>query len=235
MIFLIHKILDLVAYIMEICNICGSAEYIDFNGRQRIQCATCKSLERHRLVRWTLEKLGYVSGNQRAKRALHLAPEEMTHQYLAESLGVGYVCSDLVPSKYPHAQCLKLALPEGFNIFPDIYFDLILHNHVLEHIPGEYRDHLAQFVRILHPGGHMVFTLPGISRTVKTIQGGEHLPTDAERLRCHGQSDHYKSFGYDLVEWFSSVPGVFGPLEIPAEVRTSLRAPSDSIFVYSKA
>lgn len=219
---------------MELCNICGGDEYIDFNGRQKILCSSCKSLERHRLIRWTLEKLGYISTKQGIKRALHLAPEEMTHRYLVKSMGIGYICSDLMPEKYPHAQCLKLALPDGFNIFPDNYFDLILHNHVLEHIPGDYRDHLAQFLRILRPGGHMVFTLPGISRTTKTVQCGENLPSDDERIRLHGQSDHYKSFGYDLIDWFSSVSGVFGPIEIPAEVRISLRAPADSIFVYTK-
>jgi hypothetical protein len=218
---------------MEICNICGNAAYVDFNGRQKIQCTSCRSLERHRLVRWTLEKLGYVAANQRAKRALHLAPEEMTHRYLTKLLGVEYVCSDLMPQSYPHAQCLRLALPAGFDIFPDNYFDLILHNHVLEHIPGDYRDHLTQFLRLLSSGGHMVFTLPGLSRTSVTVQGGEHLHSDDERVRLHGQADHYKSFGYDLIEWFNSAPGVFGSIDIPTEVRTALRAPFDSIFVYT--
>ena len=216
------------------CNICGSDVFIDFNFRAGVQCSACNSLERHRLVRWTLERLGYVSSVNSIKRALHLAPEEMTHRYLAQSFGSGYVCSDLVPSKYPHAECLKLALPEGFDIFPDCYFDLILHNHVLEHIPGDYRDHLAQFVRMLRPGGHMVFTLPGISKTATTVQGGEYLPSDEERLRLHGQSDHYKSFGYDLIEWFNSAKGRFSPMFIPDDVRAVLRAPTDVIFVFVK-
>lgn len=219
---------------MEICNICRNAEFVDFNGRARIQCSVCKSLERHRLVRWVLEKLGYLTANNAAKRVLHLAPEEMTHRYLAKYLGVGYICSDLLPLKYPHAQCLNLALPEGFNILPDKYFDLILHNHVLEHIPGDYRDHLAQFVRLLCPGGQMVFTLPGISQTTKTVQGGENLTSDDERLRLHGQTDHYKSFGYDFIDWFAGAPGVFGPMQIPNEIRTALRASTDAIFVFSK-
>jgi SAM-dependent methyltransferase len=219
---------------MTSCNICGSSVFLDFNSRKAILCSFCKSLERHRLVRETLEKLGYVSLKHSNRRVLHLAPEEMTHRYLAPSFGSGYICSDLMPSKYPHAQCLKLALPEGFDIFPDCYFDLILHNHVLEHIPGDYRDHLVQFLRILRPGGHMVFTLPGISRTATTVQGGEHLPSDKDRLRLHGQSDHYKSFGYDLIEWFNSAKGSFGPMDIPADVRSALRASADSIFVFSK-
>lgn len=50
--------------------------------------------------------------------------------------------------KYPHASPLKLALPGGFDIFSENYFDLILHNHVLEHIPGNYQDHLQQLYNI---------------------------------------------------------------------------------------
>ena len=219
---------------MTICNICQSSDYESFNGRENILCRSCKSLERHRLVRWALEKLGYLSSVHGEKRVLHLAPEEMTHRYLAHSIGSGYICSDLTPSKYPHAKCLKLALPESFDIFPDSYFDLILHNHVLEHIPGDYRDHLAQFVRILRPQGHMVFTLPGISSATVTVQGGEYLPSDEDRRRIHGQSDHYKSFGYDLVEWFKSTPGRFDFMEIPVEVREKLRAPTDPIFTFSR-
>jgi hypothetical protein len=224
------------------CNICGSDQFVDFNARIEVQCASCKSLERHRLVRYTLEKLGYLSLETVhnhlhviSKRALHLAPEEMSHRYLAYYFGAGYICSDLVPSKYPHAQCLKLALPSGFDIFPDGYFDLILHNHVLEHIPGDYRDHLAQFVRILRPEGHMVFTVPGVSCATMTVQGGEHLSLDEDRLRLHGQSDHYKSFGYDLIDWFNSASGKFGPMEIPDDIRATLCAPADSIFVYLKS
>ncbi len=216
------------------CNICGVSQYEDFNSRKAILCSSCKSLERHRLVRWVLGELGYITLNGDAGRALHLAPEEMTHGYLVKAFGFGYMCADLHPSKYPHAQCLKLALPDGFDVFPDGYFDLILHNHVLEHIPGDYREHLAQFVRILRPGGDMVFTLPGVSRVSETVQGGENLPSDAERMSLHGQSDHYKSFGYDLIEWFASVGGSFGPIDIPVDVRRCLRAPDDSIFVYSK-
>jgi len=219
---------------MATCNICSGSDYIDFNGREAILCRCCKSLERHRLVRWTLEQLGYISLGYQNKRALHLAPEEMTHRYLAETFSSGYICSDLMPSKYPHAQCLKLALPQGFDVFPDKYFDFILHNHVLEHIPGDYRDHLAQFVRILKQGGHMVFTMPGISIKSTTVQGGEHLPSDKDRLLLHGQSDHFKSFGNDLIEWFGSVKGSFKAMDIPVEVRISLRATIDDVFVFSK-
>lgn len=218
---------------MERCNICGNSEFIDFNGRSQVQCVTCKSLERHRLVRWTLEELGYLKPEIN-RRMLHLAPEEMTHRYMAQAFGGGYICSDPFPEKYPHAQCLKLALPEGFDIFPKNYFDLILHNHVLEHIPGDYKAHLVSFQNLLRPSGRMVFTIPGISQTALSIQGGEFLSSDAERVRIHGQSDHYKSFGRDFIDFFSQLTGTLITMKIPDDIRTDLRATSDSIYIYTK-
>lgn len=218
---------------MECCNICGNTEFIDFNGRLRIQCATCKSLERHRLIRWTLEALGYLKP-EKSWRMLHLAPEEMTHRYMMRAFGGGYICSDLFPSKYPHAQCLKLALPEGFAIFPENYFDLILHNHVLEHIPGDYREHLVSFQNLLRPRGHMIFTVPSISQTSLSVQGGEYLSSNTERIRLHGQSDHYKSFGYDFIDFFSQLSGTLRPMQIPVDVRAFLRALSDTVYVWTK-
>lgn len=218
---------------MERCNICGNSKFIDFNGRSQVQCVTCKSLERHRLVRWTLEELGYLKPEIK-RRMLHLAPEEMTHRYMAQAFGGGYICSDPFPEKYPHAQCLKLALPEGFGIFPQNYFDLILHNHVLEHIPGDYKEHLVSFHNLLRPFGQMIFTIPGVSQKTLSIQGGESLSSDAERVRIHGQSDHYKSFGYDFIEFFSQLSGKLITMKIPENIRTELRATDDPIYIWTK-
>jgi phosphoglycolate phosphatase len=180
-----------------------------------------------------LEQLGYLDSTN-TRRVFHLAPEKPTHSYLAPVFGAGYICSDLMPEKYPYAQCLRLALPEGFDIFPDGYFDLILHNHVLEHIPGDYRDHLVSFLRLLRGrGGRMIFTIPGVYLDRETIQGGELLATDEERLRNFGQSDHYKHFGHDFIDWFKKTSGTFAPMNIPPEIRDSLGT-KDAVYIYSK-
>lgn len=219
---------------MAVCNICSSVTFLDFNGRKSVLCSRCNSLERHRLVHYSLTRLGYLDSGPTI-RILHLAPEESTHRYIDPLHTAGYICADLTPSNYPHAKCLRLALPDGFDIFPNQYFDLILHNHVLEHIPGDYRSHLAQFLRLLKSGGHMVFTVPNISSSTITIQYGENLATDDERLILHGQGDHYKSFGYDFFEWFKArSDGCFMSMDIPNEVRDTLSAPIDQIFVFKK-
>jgi hypothetical protein len=80
----------------------------------------------------------------------------------------------------------------------------------------------------------MVFTIPGIAQRAETVQGGEYLSSDAERARIHGQADHYKSFGRDLLDYLHTLPGTFGAMNFAAEVRNALRAPSDAVFVYTK-
>jgi len=222
---------------MPKCNICSCTEFINFNNRKAVQCANCGSLERHRLVREVLEQLGFLNPIYcfGLKRVLHLAPEAVTYKYLFSIFGSGYYCSDMLPEKYPHCQALKLALPDGFDLFPKSYFDLILHNHVLEHIPGSYKDHLRCFVDILKPGGYMIFTIPFINFSDMTIEGGENLPSDAERLRIHGQGDHYKTFGKDLLDYFNEFDGAFSQASVSFDVRHSIGAPNDVVYVFRKS
>lgn len=222
---------------MPLCNICSTGTFLDFNKRKQVQCSTCKSLERHRLVKETLGQLGYLDRDRclGIKRALHLAPESMTYRYLLPVFGSGYVVSDMAPEKYPHCQALRLSLPAGFDLFPSKYFDLILHNHVLEHIPGSYKAHIDRFVDLLKSGGHMVFTIPSIQMDNDTIEGGEHLPTDEDRLRAHGQNDHYKSFGKDFLAYCGQLKGKFFKAEINASVRASINAHIDVVYVFQKS
>ena len=195
-----------------ICNICGSKNFQDFGStfniggkpRKNAQCSQCHSLERHRALYFFLQHNGLLEGKVGVNRCLHLAPEKVTHDYLLKAYGAGYYTADLSPEKYQHAECLKLQVPDGFDIFPNEYFTLIVHNHVLEHLPGSFKTHIDVFYRLLAHNGIMVFTIPDyriIQGVKETIEGGEFLPSDRDRFRIHGQEDHFKTFGTDLLEY----------------------------------
>ena len=77
--------------------------------------------------------------------------------------------------------------------------------YVLEHIPGHYKDHLERFIRMLQPGGVMVFSVPGPYLDQETTEGGEHLNTDRERLEKFKQEDHFKLFGRDFVKYLAEM------------------------------
>lgn len=201
---------------LVICNICGSSEFSPYgqNPRLKAKCKKCGSLERHRAMHFVLEKNNLLSVQFGISRCLQLAPEKVTYDYLYSAYGSGYISADLFPENYPHAECLRLSLPDGFAIFPDNYFNLIVHNHVLEHIPGSFKLHIDEFFRILKPGGVMAFTIPENrikSGTIKTVEGGEFLESDAERLKMFGQIDHYKYFGLDLLDYLKVKFNFFQP------------------------
>lgn len=177
-------------------------------------CRGCGSPERHRALNHVLDLEGRLSGGKGIHRCLQLAPEKSTHDRLAEAFGAGYIPADMTPARFKHAKCLKLRLPDDFHIFPDGYFQLIVHNHVLEHIPGSFRSLIDEFHRLMDVGGAMAFTIPevGIARKrTQTVEGGEHLASDADRLREHGQGDHIRTFGLDLLEYLRAKFATFKP------------------------
>lgn len=190
-----------------ICTLCNGRTFLDYGGRTAVLCAGCNSLERHRNLHRVLSAEGELRGRAGSARALHLAPERPTWNYLKEAFGIGCFGSDPQPERYPHARPLRLRLPEGLDPFPDGYFDLIVHNHVLEHVPGSYRTVVTALTRVLAPGGLMAFTIPGLDPSRPTLEGGEHLATDAERRARFGQEDHVRIFGYDLLDFLRSLPG----------------------------
>jgi phosphoglycolate phosphatase len=191
------------------CNICGSREFQIYAGRDGEKCATCGSLRRHRMAYLLYTREGLFDDKPSppyGKRILHLAPERILHDCIRDAVGAGYIVADAQPEAYS-AQCLRLFFPQDFRIFPDAYFDFVIHNHVLEHLPGHFRDHLLQFCRLLKRGGCMIFSVPGPLLSVPTVEGGEHLATDAERIERFGQKDHLKQFGKDLAEYMATIPG----------------------------
>ncbi len=187
------------------CNLCGGSSFAEYRGRPHERCTNCGAKARHRVALDVYDRFLGMEGEGRS--VLHLAPESFLHPIMKSRFGAGYVTADASPERYPHAQAIKLFLPQGFDIFPEGYFDAILHNHVVEHIPGSFRDHLPAFARILAPGGLMIFSVPGPYAIPQTIEGGETLASDAERLEKFLQEDHYKLFGADFRTFVAAMPG----------------------------
>lgn len=197
---------------MLLCNICKSKDFQDFGAvpRTNALCLGCGSLERHRAMYHVLQEKGLISGYKRClQRCLHLAPERSLFGCLLEVYGAGYLAVDANPNRYcDYVKCVRMHLPECFMQFPDDYFSLIVHNHVLEHIPGLYVQHIHEFHRILTDDGCMLFTIPDahvLNKKRHTLELGEALGSDELRTQVHGQHDHYKTFGGDFVKYLREV------------------------------
>lgn len=188
------------------CNICNSTTFQQHKTRSNARCQECRSVEYHRAVYQVLIDKDLIKADGSNRYCLHLAPEHSLYNVLRTKYL--YVAADLFPDEYRFVDSIvfKLDLSRDLRKMPSDRFDLIIHNHVLEHVPGDFRDHIRGLHRIMSKSGTMIFTLPDdrIKDNLEpTIDGGEFL-TDNERLLLHGHEDHCKSFGTDMVDFLRS-------------------------------
>ena len=160
-------------------------------------CAHCHSLERHRaLWLWLPDRIPHGA------QVLHVAPEAGITDRLQE-LPIDYVSTDLEsPLAIRHDDLT--ALPD-----PDDSFDVVICNHVLEHIPDD-RAAMREISRVLRPGGFAVLQHP-IAPQPHTFE--DLTVTDPEqRLALFGQEDHVRLYGRDFVDRL--IESGFGEAEI---------------------
>jgi len=166
-------------------------------GRRNVGCYKCGSEDRERLIYVYLkEKLGLFNGDK-GLAVLHVAPEKNLSKKLLEFGFSDYVCGDLFTEgyRYPaHVRNLSiLDIP-----FPDNYFDLIICNHVLEHIPDDLSA-MRELNRVLKKGGQAILQVP-ISRNTRVTFEDFRIRGPQERKRVFGQSDHVRIYGQDYVD-----------------------------------
>lgn len=171
------------------CPICGSSEFEDLKGRPLALCKSCRAWERTRLLWMIIDELELPS----APSILHFAPEKSVYDALRRKFGEAeYVCADISPERYKHAEgIIKLDMC-NLDAQPSNKYDLIIHSHVLEHIPCNVAYTLSHLHRMLKPDGRHVFAVPFLK--------GKYDETfqeigDEQRTKRFGQYDHVRRFG----------------------------------------
>ena len=87
--------------------------------------------------------------------------------------------------------------------FSDNEFDVILCNHVLEHIPDDIKA-MKELYRVLKSGGFGVFQIPQDLSRETTFE--DHTITDKkERAKIFGQYDHVRMYGLDYFDKLRTV------------------------------
>jgi ubiquinone/menaquinone biosynthesis C-methylase UbiE len=79
--------------------------------------------------------------------------------------------------------------------FEDSVFDVILCNHVLEHIPDDLNA-MAELYRVLKSGGWGIFQVPLDNRNNSTYEDFS-ITTPEARQKAFGQKDHVRIYGKD--------------------------------------
>lgn len=166
-------------------------------GKQRANALSpgTLSLERHRQM-WLYLQNETQFFTEKLK-VLHIAPEQEFLRRFKKMDNLDYTSADLF-SPIVDVKADILDLP-----FADNSFDVIVCNHVLEHIVDD-RKAMSELYRVMKPGGWGILQVPMKNSLEKTYE--DFTITDPkERQKHFGQYDHVRWYGMDYFDRLRSV------------------------------
>jgi len=163
--------------------------------RENVLSPSTLSLERHRLL-WLYLKneTDLFTAHQ---KLLHFAPEQAFYKRFKKLKNLEYTTTDL-NSPLADVKADICNLP-----FEDHQFDVILCNHVLEHIPNDTKA-MQELYRVLKPGGWGIFQIPQDLKRERTFEDNS-ITDKKERTKIFGQYDHVRIYGRDYFDKLRAV------------------------------
>jgi predicted SAM-dependent methyltransferase len=130
-------------------------------------------------------------------KVLHFAPEQAFYKLFRNQKNIDYTTTDLF-SPLADVKADICNLP-----FEDNSYDIILCNHVLEHIPDDTKA-MQELYRVLKPGGMGIFQIPqDLSR--EFTFSDDSITNQKERADIFGQYDHVRIYGRDYFDKLRSI------------------------------
>lgn len=189
-----------------LCNACGQAhqQFVDDHPSainveaiekyhvvagygENIVCPYCLSIARERLVLFMLENHFELV----QKKVLHCSPEKKIYDYL-KLHAANVVTADLYPGFYRRVdpQITKQDLLQLDA--KDETYDMVIANHVMEHIPNDSKA-LQEIYRVLKHGGQAILQVPfstQLSATIEQAVYGDPISNS----KNFGQKDHVRIY-----------------------------------------
>ncbi len=162
----------------------------------RFACPWCGATDRERHLFLYFRASGFLA-DLAVREVLHFAPERRLSIVFARQKPRRYIQCDLYPSVPNVERVDMLAMP-----YPDRTFDLVIANHVLEHVADD-QAAIREIARVLKPGGYAVLQTP-FSAVLTNTWSDPGVDTDAARLQAFGQEDHVRLFGRDICQRFAT-------------------------------
>ena len=173
------------------CPICGyHGVFISVGHPSRwdARCLNCGSRERHRLLHLWITEGG---GDKLAgKRILHFAPEKAFMRRMAGN--ALYETADLMQAGVTHQVDITDTK------LPDAAYDVVMANHVLEHIPDD-RAAMREMSRLLKPGGLALLSVPINASRFATYENPS-LTGKPELWAHFSAHDHLRYYGLDFAD-----------------------------------
>ncbi len=214
----------------SICNICNSRPpfwlprghtYPVLNtlqmvgaGFRWVDCPFCFSSDRDRLV---FHALNAICEEAESWKVLHVAPEKPIWKRW-KNWGIEVTGIDLRTKGYRFTYSKKVLQADlTQSPFDNNTFNLLVANHVLEHIPDEEKA-LKEIHRVLKPGGLAILQVPfSTNRTSKRVNPKYFDARD--RIAWVGQADHVRLYGMNPWNNWLHHGFEFVPFEVSLDLR----------------
>jgi len=160
--------------------------------RKNARCPNCRSNQRTRLL--------YLFFQHRTTlyhdpvRLLHLSPKKKLGRIFSGCENIEYTCGALAPQRF--AEFDAVAVDVRKIPFPENRFDVLICNHILEHVPED-RIAIQELYRVLRPGGFGVLQVPLAVDLPRTLEDPS-VQSERARKREYGQKDHVRLYGQDF-------------------------------------
>lgn len=153
---------------------------------ENVYCPRCLSKNRERLLKAVMQNHLSIAG----KRVLHFSPEKHLYKFLKENTTITTV--DLTPGFYRSIDSSVRYADATSLPFADGSFDLLIANHVLEHIPEDLKA-MKELYRVLDTTGFAILQVP-YSETLKTTIEEPFINDPVRQAALYGQKDHVRIY-----------------------------------------
>ena len=153
---------------------------------QNILCPYCLSTARERLIIGLLKADFKIAG----KKILHFSPEKNIYNFIKTnneviSADIEPLFYKLIDSKIKNEDAIRLT-------FSTNSFDVIIANHIMEHIPDDAKA-MAEIYRVLKPGGRAILQVPYSVKIANTIEEPQ-ISNAKKQAALFGQKDHVRIY-----------------------------------------
>ena len=172
------------------CPVCGYHGIFLSVGRPSrwdTRCPNCGSRERHRLIQLYLDQHGI---DLTTKKILQFGPEKWLMRAMKNN--PDYEPADL------YAPIAKFRLDITEIDRPDNFFDVVIANHVFEHVDDD-KAAMREMFRVLKPGGYGFFSVP-INLSRDEPYENPAITDPDERFAHFGGTDHKRYYGRDFAK-----------------------------------
>ncbi len=163
--------------------------------RDNCVCPRCYSTDRDRLIfLYITHKTNMLT---KPINLLHIAPDGAIRVWLSSQPNIKYTMGTKHHEGFYYTKDISIIDITELD-YKDNSFDLILCNHVLEHIPED-RKAMEELFRVLRSGGYAILQVP-ISVILEKTYEDSSITRPKDREKYFGQFDHVRIYGQDYPE-----------------------------------